>query len=110
MFDLPEPLGPTTTATPGSRRTSTGSGNDLKPRILTARRCKARSLTTPTDAASGARGQLQAGDALKLEPDASLGAHDPQEHRVAAGAAPDDPGCLRVDHDLADLAHRPARA
>ena len=39
MFDLPEPFGPTTTATPGSRRTSTGSGNDLKPRSLIARRC-----------------------------------------------------------------------
>src|SRR5690349_11836213 len=39
MFDLPEPFGPTTTATPGSRRTSTASGNDLKPRSLIARRC-----------------------------------------------------------------------
>ena len=33
-FDLPEPFGPTMTPTPGSRRTSTGSGNDLKPRML----------------------------------------------------------------------------
>src|SRR5581483_5981785 len=40
-FDLPEPFGPTMTPTPCSRRTSTGSGNDLKPRILTARRCTA---------------------------------------------------------------------
>ena len=31
-FDLPEPFGPTTTATPFSSRISTGSGNDLKPR------------------------------------------------------------------------------
>src|SRR6185437_263747 len=38
-FDLPEPLGPTTTATPLSSRTSTGSGNDLKPRSLIERRC-----------------------------------------------------------------------
>ena len=38
MFDLPEPFGPTTTATPGSRRTSTGSGNDLKPRRRIERR------------------------------------------------------------------------
>src|SRR5512141_3305652 len=38
-FDFPDPLGPTTTATPRSRRTSTGSGNDLKPRSLIARRC-----------------------------------------------------------------------
>jgi len=37
-FDFPEPFGPTTTATPGSRRISTGSGNDLKPRSLMARR------------------------------------------------------------------------
>ena len=38
-FDSPDPFGPTTTATPGSRRTSTGSGNDLKPRSLIALRC-----------------------------------------------------------------------
>ena len=38
-FDFPEPFGPTTTATPGSSRISTGSGNDLKPRSLIARRC-----------------------------------------------------------------------
>ena len=38
-FDLPEPFGPTTTATPGSRLTSTASGNDLKPRSLIERRC-----------------------------------------------------------------------
>jgi hypothetical protein len=39
MFDLPEPFGPTTTATPRSSRTSTGSGKDLKPRSFIARRC-----------------------------------------------------------------------
>ena len=39
MFDFPEPFGPITTATPGSRRTSTGSTNDLKPRSLIAFRC-----------------------------------------------------------------------
>ena len=33
-FDLPEPFGPTTTATPGSSLSSIGSMNDLKPRIL----------------------------------------------------------------------------
>ena len=38
-FDFPEPFGPTTTATPGSSRISTGSGNDLKPRSLIALRC-----------------------------------------------------------------------
>ena len=38
-FDLPEPFGPTTTATPVSSFTSTGSGNDLKPRSLIERRC-----------------------------------------------------------------------
>ena len=38
-FDFPEPFGPTTTATPGSSRTSTGSANDLKPRSLIAFRC-----------------------------------------------------------------------
>ena len=38
-LDFPEPFGPTITPTPGSRRTSTVSGKDLKPRSLTARRC-----------------------------------------------------------------------
>ena len=38
-FDLPEPFGPTTTATPGSSETSTRSGNDLKPRSLIDWRC-----------------------------------------------------------------------
>src|SRR5205823_12520143 len=38
-FDFPEPFGPTTTATPGSRWISTGSTNDLKPRSLIALRC-----------------------------------------------------------------------
>jgi len=38
-FDLPEPFGPTTTATPGSSLSSIGSTNDLKPRSFTARRC-----------------------------------------------------------------------
>ena len=38
-FDLPEPFGPTTTATPGSSLSSIGSTNDLKPRILIDWRC-----------------------------------------------------------------------
>src|SRR5262249_45358701 len=37
-FDLPDPFGPTTTATPGSRRISTGSTNDLNPPSLIALR------------------------------------------------------------------------
>ena len=48
--DLPDPFGPTTTATPGSRRTSTGSGNDLKPRSLIARRyTRAKTLAGAAD-------------------------------------------------------------
>ena len=31
MFDLPEPLGPTTTLTPGPNSSRVRSGNDLKP-------------------------------------------------------------------------------
>src|SRR4029077_20702928 len=46
-LDLPEPFGPTITPTPGSRRISTGLGNDLKPRSLTARRCTARHPKEP---------------------------------------------------------------
>src|SRR5205814_4026868 len=80
-FDFPDPFGPTTTATPRSRRTSTGSGNDLKPRILIARRCTRGSVCrlkrTPLDRlerfarcgllgillrAAGARAQLLAVD------------------------------------------------
>ena len=38
-FDLPDPFGPTTTETPGSRRISTGSTKDLNPRSLIAFRC-----------------------------------------------------------------------
>src|SRR4029078_3059831 len=41
-FDFPEPFGPTTAATPGTRRISTGSTNDLKPRSLIALRCTRR--------------------------------------------------------------------
>ena len=47
MLDFPEPFGPTTTATPGSRRTSTGSGNDLKPRSLIARGARRGRLAPP---------------------------------------------------------------
>ena len=39
MFDLPEPFGPTITATPGSRDSSSASGNDLKPRMRMVFRC-----------------------------------------------------------------------
>ena len=46
-FDLPEPFGPTTTATPGSSRSSTGSGNDLKPRRRSVRRCTSGSYRPP---------------------------------------------------------------
>src|SRR5262249_52393909 len=38
-LDLPDPLGPTTTATPGSSLSSSVSGNDLKPRRRSERRC-----------------------------------------------------------------------
>src|SRR4029078_5384497 len=38
ILDLPEPLGPTTTAIPWSNTSSTLPGNDLKPRILSALR------------------------------------------------------------------------
>ena len=54
-FDFPEPFGPTTTATPGSRRTSTASGNDLKPRSLIERRIHARpTVVTMPGADAGA--------------------------------------------------------
>src|SRR6185437_4871966 len=46
-FDFPEPFGPTTTATPGSSRISTGSTNDLKPRSLITFRCTRREASAP---------------------------------------------------------------
>ena len=39
---LPEPFGPTITATPGKKRSSTVSANDLKPRMRSAVRCISR--------------------------------------------------------------------
>ena len=39
MFDLPEPLGPTTTETPGAKSSLVRSGKDLKPLSVTERRC-----------------------------------------------------------------------
>ncbi len=52
MLDLPEPFGPTTTATPGSSRSSVGSTNDLKPRSLIDLRCT-RPQSLPDGADSG---------------------------------------------------------
>jgi hypothetical protein len=39
MFDFPDPLGPTTTHTPGSRSSVTGSANDLNPLRVSCLRC-----------------------------------------------------------------------
>src|SRR5918998_3783752 len=39
MFDLPEPLGPTTTDTPGAKSSRVRSGKDLKPFRVTDLRC-----------------------------------------------------------------------
>src|SRR5215213_216128 len=61
-FDLPEPFGPTTTATPGSSSISTGSTNDLKPRNLIARRCtRAQAIAGPGRNASVSSGVDPAG-------------------------------------------------
>ena len=48
-FDLPEPFGPTTTATPGSSFSSSVSGNDLKPRRRRERRCTGGRLAAAAD-------------------------------------------------------------
>ena len=39
MFDLPEPLGPTITDTPGANASRVRSGNDLKPFSVIELRC-----------------------------------------------------------------------
>ena len=76
MFDLPEPFGPTMTATPGSSEISTGSGNDLKPRIRSVRRCTEAAFSplrrtagrSTARRASAARAQTALGhDAERLE-------------------------------------------
>ena len=54
MFDLPEPFGPMITATPGKKRSSTCSGNDLKPRSLRAERCTGYSPASIRESASRA--------------------------------------------------------
>ena len=45
-FDLPEPLGPTTTVTPGSRSIDAASAKDLKPLSVRFFRCIGSNLTT----------------------------------------------------------------
>ena len=45
-FDLPEPFGPTTTVTPGSRSIEVVSANDLKPFSVRFFRCIETNLTT----------------------------------------------------------------
>ncbi len=50
-FDLPDPLGPTTTVTPGSSSSAAWSANDLKPLIDNVFRCKVR----PPDASRPVR-------------------------------------------------------
>jgi hypothetical protein len=39
MFDLPQPLGPTITLTPGEKTNRVRSGKDLKPLIVIELRC-----------------------------------------------------------------------
>ena len=74
-FDLPEPFGPTTTATPGSSFSSSESGNDLKPRRRRERRCTGGRLA---GAADGDR--------------PALGLFGHAEH-VLAAQLPDQLGC-----------------
>ena len=64
----------------------------------------------PTDGPRIREAQLEAADALQVEPDAALAADDPQEHGVAARAARDRPGGLGVDGERADLPYGSARA
>ena len=72
-FDFPDPFGPTTTATPGSSLSSSGSTNDLKPRIRIVRRCTRRE-------ASWRRGRGPGPRRLRLE--------RPQPTRPPAAARP----------------------
>ena len=77
-FDLPEPFGPTTTATPGSSRISTGSTNDLKPRSLIAFRCTRR------PSYRGRRGRRLARSSVPLGA-SSLGSAGGLDERLARG-------------------------
>jgi hypothetical protein len=53
-FDAPELLRPTITATPGKKRSSTCSGNDLKPRMRSALRCTGYPFSSSRPSASRA--------------------------------------------------------
>src|SRR5215213_2638558 len=79
MFDLPHPLGPTITLTPGENRSLVRSGKDLKPLIVIELRCTAGSWVA-RDAVKGSlfgrtgslRHGLQFGESGLL-PTAALG-------------------------------------
>src|SRR5687768_14314301 len=108
MFDLPEPFGPTTTATPGSRRTSTGSGNDLKPRRRIERRCT-RPESDDRDGRDSVgqrrvRGRGQLHELLRGHELESLATVDPA--RLARHPREED-GDARRPERLEVLGHRP---
>src|SRR5262249_24570045 len=112
MFDFPDPFGPTTTATPGSRRTSTWSGNDLNPRMRTAFRYT-RGNANDQRGWPGLVRQFLSGQRLerllrslllgfllrRAGADATLLAVDQR----SAGEAPVVCGALRLEHRVDDL-------
>ena len=74
MLDLPDPLGPTTTAMPWSKQSSTLPGNDLKPRIRSAFRYIGLAFVElfagyDSRSASSACRAARCSDAFLLEPE-----------------------------------------
>ena len=66
-LDLPEPLGPTTTVTPGSRSSVVASANDLKPlRVRLFRNTAPAKLPAPTAAVQGCTASIRVFEGVRV--------------------------------------------
>ena len=96
-LDLPDPLGPTTTVTPGSNTIVVLSANDLKPlRVRLFKNTAASKLSAhPTSAPHAVGGTVRAGSggversvlADRAEVGAATAGHGPTDPSAAAGEA-----------------------
>src|SRR5919106_1641254 len=78
MFDLPQPLGPTITLTPGENTSLVRSGKDLKPLIVIELRCTVGEWWRSPQPARGARKAFRPRRTCFLLPTNCLGAEPVQ--------------------------------